>query len=188
MKPHPGDEKTHKEAPVTIALVPSGTIETEVMTALKQGIRNAFGKEAVVPDPAEDPAYALDKERGQYLASSILKRLSGAVEYAGYERVLMVVDLDLYAANANFVFGEAAGRVAVVSIARLKESFYGLEDDTALFLKRAATEAVHELGHTYGLGHCYTAPCAMFFSNSIVDTDRKNPFFCRACAKRIASQ
>lgn len=172
---------------MTIALVPSGGIDPEVMTALKKGIRDAFGKEPAVLDPAEDPAYALDEGRGQYLASSILKRLSGAAEYAGYERVLMVVDLDLYAANANFVFGEAAGRVAVVSIARLKESFYGLEDDAALFLKRAATEAVHELGHTYGLGHCYTAPCAMFFSNSIVDTDRKSPFFCRACAKRVSS-
>lgn len=173
---------------MTIALVPSGGVEAEVLAALKQGIRDAFGKEAVILAPVEDPVYALDKERAQYLSTAILKRLSGGKEYSEHERVLAVVDRDLYAADAGFVFGEAAGRVAVVSITRLKESFYGLDDDRALFLKRAVTEAVHELGHSYGLGHCYTAPCAMFFSNSIVDTDRKGPSFCRACAKRIMNR
>lgn len=173
---------------MTIAIVPAGGVGAEVMTALKQGIRDAFGKEAVILDPVEDPGYALDKERAQYLSTAILKRLSGGEEYSEYERVLAVVDRDLYAGDAGFVFGEAAGRVAVVSVTRLKESFYGLDDDRALFLKRAVTEAVHELGHSYGLGHCYTAPCAMFFSNSIVDTDRKGPSFCRRCAKNIKNR
>ena len=171
---------------MTIAIVPAGAVESGVLTVLKQGIRDVFGKETVVLDPVEGPAYAFDKDRSQYLAAAIIKRLSEEKAYSGHELVLGVVDADLYATNAGFVFGEAAGKTAVVSITRLRESFYGLEEDRELFLKRALTEAVHELGHCSGLGHCYTAPCAMFFSNSIVDTDRKGPTFCRMCAKRIA--
>lgn len=171
---------------MAIGIVPAGIIEPGVLTALKDGIRDVFGKETVVLDAAGPPAYAFDKDRGQYLASAVIKRLSEEKTYSGYELVLGVVDVDLYAANAGFVFGEAAGKTAVVSITRLRESFYGLEEDQKLFLKRALTEAIHELGHCHGLGHCYTAPCAMFFSNSIVDTDGKGPSFCRMCAKRIA--
>jgi len=37
------------------------------------------------------------------------------------------------------------------------------------------------LGIIYGLGHCRNPGCVMFFSNSILDTDRKSSFFCESC-------
>ena len=53
-------------------------------------------------------------------------------------------------------FGEAdiAGRKALISLKRLRQEFYSLPRNENLFRERAVKEAVHELGHTYGLKHC----------------------------------
>ncbi len=46
-------------------------------------------------------------------------------------------------------------------------------------------EAVHDLGHTCGLGHCRNPRCVMFFSNTLGDTDVKGPGFCAACREKV---
>jgi len=83
----------------------------------------------------------------------------------------------------NFVFGEAIinGKVAVISLYRLDTRRYGNQGGAARYLERALKEAVHELGHTFGLEHCGDPRCVMFFSNSLLDTDRKGSVFCPAC-------
>jgi len=50
---------------------------------------------------------------------------------------------------------------------------------------RMNVEAVHELGHTYGLGHCGNPRYVMFFSNSLMDTDRKGSEFCPSCKSKL---
>ena len=86
--------------------------------------------------------------------------------------------------DLNFVFGEASAvsRAAVFSTARLDPRFYGEPEDEAILLRRAATEAVHELGHVFGLGHCTRPRCVMWFSNTRAETDRKGSEFCPRCA------
>jgi archaemetzincin len=108
-------------------------------------------------------------------------------EYTAYEKILAIVDHDLYVPELNFVFGEAGQKVAVISLTRLRQEFYRLPQDQNLFYKRALTEAVHELGHTYGLGHCRNLHCVMFFSNSLMDTDRKGPEFCPECKTKLSN-
>jgi archaemetzincin len=98
-----------------------------------------------------------------------------------------VTAVDLFVPELNFVFGEAscAEQVAVFSIARLDPSFYGEPKDDAILERRAITEAVHEVGHVFGLGHCPKQECAMWFSNSLMETDRKRSEFCPQCARKI---
>jgi archaemetzincin len=53
------------------------------------------------------------------------------------------------------------------------------------FYDRAVKEIVHELGHTFGLGHCPNSKCVMHFSNSLADTDLKEAYFCNMCRPKI---
>ncbi|MDE2570917.1 MAG: archemetzincin, partial [bacterium] len=71
-----------------------------------------------------------------------------------------------------------------VSTHRLRTDFYGEEGDENVLFQRALKECVHELGHAFGLKHCYNARCVMYFSNSIYDTDNKLSHFCEGCDRR----
>ena len=89
----------------------------------------------------------------------------------------------------TFVFGEAQlqGRAAVVSTARLVAPGFGsAQARAALLAGRLEKEAVHELGHTYGLLHCREPRCAMARSASLKDVDAKGPALCRDCRSRFA--
>ena len=141
--------------------------------------------------PLEDSSY--NQVRHQYDASLVLRKIKNYVKEKQYFRVLGVMDKDLYSGFLNFVFGIAlkpirvdlkVSSVAVISITRLRESFYRRSDNNSLFELRVLKEAIHELGHTFGLEHCNNF-CIMQFSNSLADTDEKPSQFCDICSKRL---
>jgi len=94
--------------------------------------------------------------------------------------VLGVADLDLFAPGLNFIFGQAQvnGLATVMALPRLRPAFYGEAPDWDRFVQRSRKEAVHELGHTYGLAHCPIPTCVMHFLNTLAVTDRKSDRFC----------
>jgi archaemetzincin len=108
---------------------------------------------------------------------------------ANGSRILAVTSLDLFVPVLTFVFGEAqlAGNCAVVSIHRLREEVYGLPPNPGLLAERLAKEAIHELGHTFGLRHCDDWNCAMASSHSVEWLDVKGADLCPACRKAIAA-
>jgi archaemetzincin len=132
------------------------------------------------------PKAAYDPPRGQYLATVLLDILKEPNE-TGDDKVLGIVDVDLYAPGLNFIFGEAdtLSGAAVISLSRLRQEWYGLAADEHLLEERAVKEAVHELGHTFGLGHCEDVGCVMHFSNSLADTDWKSNTFCGQCRPKL---
>ena len=70
-------------------------------------------------------------------------------------------------------------------VAGYDRAIYGLPEDEPLFHQRVLKEAAHELGHTYGLGHCPDNKCVMHFSNSLRDTDIKGTEFCPRCQVQL---
>ena len=110
-------------------------------------------------------------------------------KHSEWTRLLGVVSQDLHAHGLNFVFGEAdaAHGVAVFSLARLRENTSSRAADER-FRRRVATEAIHELAHTYGLGHCTDQRCVMWFSNTLSETDRKGTKFCAAHRAELAAR
>jgi archaemetzincin len=169
---------------VKITLKPLGNIADEIMGELKDRVASIFHCPIEIEAGINDLSQAYNSERKQYLSSKLLGYLRKPDRD---ERVVGIADVDLYVPVLNYVFGEAdiASGTAIVSLYRLRQEYYGLAPDEALFLKRATKEIVHELGHTFGLGHCPNTKCVMHFSNSLADTDLKQVYFCNKCRPKI---
>ena len=103
--------------------------------------------------------------------------------FEGADRVIGITECDLFIPMLTFVFGQAQlnGRVALVSIARLRQEFYGAPSDPGLVGMRLMKEIGHELGHSFGLIHCPDRGCLMSLATSIQEVDRKNSNFCGSC-------
>jgi archaemetzincin len=162
--------------------MPFGEIDREVLDVIASRLHAAFGCDTVIHPAVPVPSQAYNPARRQYRSTEVVRLLKKSTS-RGRDRVLGIIDLDLYVPDLNFVFGEAddTAGVAVISLTRLRQEFYDRRPDRAIFLLRAAKEAVHELGHTIGFGHCPDPRCIMHFSNSLDDTDRKGPGFCPRC-------
>ena len=170
-----------------IYLVPIDKIEDKIVGALVNQIENTFNRKVEIHRSMKIPPDAYNQMRSQYLSTNILRRLRYSTKPLREEKVLGIADVDLYVKGLNFVFGEAelGGNFAIISLARLRESFYSLPENETLFLERAIKEAVHEIGHLYELRHCDRPDCVMYFSNSLRDTDRKSTSFCSKCRELL---
>ena len=169
-----------------IALKPLGGVDSGVLDGLGERVGLVFGCPVVVKTGLKDLSTAYRQSRKQYLAPELLEALVAPGRERD-ERVVGLTEVDLYAGGLNFVFGQAdiVNQTAVVSLCRLRQEYYGSPPDEELFLERATKEIVHEIGHTFSLGHCPDPKCVMHFSNCLADTDYKKAGFCGKCRPKI---
>jgi archaemetzincin len=175
-----------------IGLLRIGEVDSAAVGRIQEALVEAFPKtkSALIAETLSIPKEAFDSGRKQYSSDVILERVQEYAEKHGtLTRILGIVDVDIFVPPLSFVFGEAKcpGKAALISLHRLKPEFDGQKPDLELFMERTGKEAVHELGHTFGLEHCSNPFCVMYFSNSIFDTDRKQGFYCNKCQRKIDS-
>ena len=139
-----------------------------------------------VLDPLPEPDFAFDRARGQYSSALILRELLRTCP-PDTSRLLGITEYDLFIPMLSFVFGQAqlSGKGALVSFARLRQEFYGIDPADAVFAARARKEMLHELGHTFGLTHCPDRGCPMSLSTGIAQVDDKGDRYCGSCAAQI---
>ncbi len=132
------------------------------------------------------PERAYDPARGQYHSVEIMKAVARAAP-PKTTRILDVTEVDLAIPVLTFLFGQAQldGPVALLSLCRLRQEFYGLPADEALLRERAAKETLHELGHTFGLTHCSDMRCSMSLSTDIALVDAKGGRYCPRCGAHL---
>jgi archaemetzincin len=173
-----------------IGILPVGQLKSEATSRIQEALSIAFPETIVtiMEKGISLPDGAFNEGRNQYRSDMILTAIK---EYAAtkpeFDHVLGVLDVDIFTSAMNFVFGEAEhpGKVALISLWRLRPGFYHQASNEELFDERSAKEAVHEIGHTLGLMHCSNPFCVMHFSNSILETDVKKTFFCNKCSIKV---
>lgn len=167
-----------------LALIESGGIH--FAEDLRGEIHRAFGLETRVMNTPMDITPAYNPIRSQYDGSTLLSLLL-AHSPSDALAVLGVTALDLFTPIFEYLFGLAQlnGRGAVLSTYRLRNELYGLAPDADLLAERLAKEAFHELGHVFGLVHCFSPWCVMNPSAFVEQIDSKSREFCRACRARI---
>ena len=176
---------------LTVGILPIGQVDATLLRRIKDGLLTVFPETTcfVSDEQVALPEAAFDKNRRQYRSNQILGIIQSYVAKAKEaNRVLGVLDVDIFVPELNFVFGEASflGKAALISLRRLKPEFYRVKADPELYAQRSLKEAVHEVGHTLGLKHCPRSSCVMHFSNSIFDTDKKQSLFCDECYLKAA--
>jgi archaemetzincin len=164
-------------------LLPIGEVNRSDLHILADKLRTILNEEVRIHivAPAPIPAEAFNDKRNQYDGAYFLDCARAHVSESN-EKVLGITTVDLYTPTLNFIFGQAeiGGCVAVISLHRLSWSVGRQE-----FISRMTKEAVHELGHVFGLHHCADRRCVMRFSNCLADTDYKSERFCERCMKKL---
>lgn len=173
-------------APVCIGVIPIGKVAAIFSNVIAAHISGYLNIQPIVLSPLDSPSYAFDKERLQYNVASILHQLE-STPVKGVEKVVGILNVDLYLPVFTHVFGEArqGGKVALISTFRLGENHSNHSTPSSLVLERAAKVALHEVGHLYGLTHCDNRQCLMYFSGNIEDLDEIPFFFCRYCRRYL---
>jgi len=173
-----------------------GDLDPRILIILKKDLKCFFKKHNIKVDILAEQLPLLDSEynsdEDNYYAIDIKKRLVPRVKNNKYYRILGVLDVEIYSTLLKRIFGvagipknKAFGR-ALISVTRLREEFYRRTRNVALFEQRIFKEAIHELGHTFGLKHCENH-CVMCCSIRVDDTDKKPHDFCEICLKKLNS-
>jgi len=159
-----------------------GTVDGGVVAAIEQVLRRTFHLRVSRID-LPDPEFAYDHHRAQYGSVPLLQSLA-ALRGSGGGKLLGITAHDLFIPMLTFVFGQAqvGGEVALLSTARLRQEFYHMPPDAEVLELRARKEALHEVGHLFGLLHCSNPLCAMALATNINQLDGKRAEFCVACA------
>ncbi len=128
------------------------------------------------------PEGSYERNRNQYNSTRILREILREAP-ADAIKIVGIIDKDMCIPILTFVFGEAqlGGVASIVSIARLRQEFHGLSPDDGILFERLCKEALHELGHNFGLIHCPDRECVMYLSNTVRDVDRKRIAYCESC-------
>jgi len=171
----------------TLYVLPVGDVPARVLDWIDEIAADWFPLPArrlpMIPVPPE----AYDKMRAQYQSAEIMKAVTRNAPKDAI-RVLGITEADLAIPTLTFLFGQAQldGTIALVSLARLRQEFYGLEPDEALLRERLVKEVLHEMGHTFGLTHCHDPKCVMSLATHVGLVDRKDQQYCMNCGIRIA--
>jgi len=166
-----------------LGLVPLGPVDLKILRDLRPVIADFFSLPVLILPVKPLPPRSYHLVRDQYYSTQLLEYLLAGEGQDEPFRVLGITAVDLYIPIFTFVFGEAQldGKAAIISTFRPGESASNLRPPRPLFLERLIKLSVHELGHTFGLGHCRQPGCLMHFAANLEKLDQTHLEFCEYC-------
>ncbi len=169
-----------------IILLILSDLDSDLIATLKLGLEKTFNRAVEVRYKIVSLEYAWEHRRNQYNSPRILSRLQRIKKQPG-DKILGVVNVDLFSPEYDFVYGEAkmSTGVATLSVYRLRSDDTAVNSDYKEFNERALREAIHEVSHLYGLGHCLNSKCVMRACTCLEEVDRAGNKLCSQCDKAL---
>jgi archaemetzincin len=169
-----------------ITLISFGYFDQEILDRVVPDISREFSTSVRTKNGNLDLSEFYDPSRRQYNGTALLNKIDN--EFAtDSSKTLGLFDIDLFIPILTYIFGQAYlnGRIGIVSIYRLSNEKYGIKTDHKILLERFRKEAIHELGHMFGLIHCSDPVCVMRSSTYVEDIDQKSHALCPVCRMQL---
>jgi archaemetzincin len=172
-----------------ITLVSFGYFEEDLIKNIADRVKHEFHFKVNIKEGHLDLSEFYDPGRRQYNGTKLLKEIDYCFS-TDQNKTLGLFSVDLFIPILTYIFGQAFlnGRTGIASLYRLSNERYGINDDNKYVSDRFAKEVIHELGHTFGLVHCYVPTCVMRSSTYVEDIDQKSVNFCLKCREEISSK
>ncbi len=138
------------------------------VACLKDAIEMCYG---IYGLRVQDQGYLYVPLKGQMMDAAKLLRYLEVV--TGKQVSLWVIGGKIFYPGIGFVFGCSAEMCALLSAAEMEPEIL-------------AKEALHEIGHLLGLGHC-SKSCIMSLSGTIEHAREKPSSLCISCSEQIRS-
>ncbi len=167
--------------PASLLLVPIGVAgdksslpDRATLDALSEDLSQSLAFAYAISEPCMLPRTLLNRESGQLRVNLALSEVSYRYRNSGYFRVLGVTARDITIPDYNFLFGlaQSPGIACLISVARL-----GWGADEEQRRRRTAKIALHEVGHTLGLGYTPDQTSVMVYANSLAELDSSGSRF-----------
>jgi len=169
-----------------ITLISFGYFDQELPEMIAPDISREFSYPVRTKSGNLDLSESYDPARRQYNGTVLLKKID--TEFAtDHSKTLGLFNVDLFIPILTYIFGQAflGGRMGIASVYRLSNERYGIRADRKILVQRFRKEAIHELGHMFGLIHCCDPECVMRSSTYVEDIDQKNHTLCAKCRELV---
>lgn len=169
-----------------ILLISYGQFEKKFLEQIALDVQIEFELPVKIITSNFDLSAFFDPARRQYNGNKLLK-LIDSNSTNEFLKTIGLFQVDLFIPILTFIFGQAIfrGKTGVASIYRLKNEQYGLTKNENLLYERFRKVIIHELGHNFGLIHCYVPSCVMRSTTYVEDLDQKKHHFCSKCRKEL---
>ena len=169
-----------------IVLISYGYFENSFLKRIEEIIKNEFNCNVNSREEFIDLNEYYNPERRQYDANKLLHFIDNNYHFND-SKIIGLFNVDLFIPIFTYIFGQAFlnGKAGIVSVYRLSNIRYGIKPDNEIFIQRFSKEIIHELGHTFGMIHCFNNDCVMLSSNYVEEIDQKGYSFCKSCKEKL---
>ena len=169
-----------------ITLISFGYYEKDFLDKIADSVQNEFLLPVKIKEGHIDLGEFYDPGRRQYNGTELLK-IVDSMSAAESIKTIGIFNVDLFIPILTYIFGQAYlnGHSGIASMYRLNNERYGIVADDKIILERLIKEVIHELGHTFGLVHCYIPTCVMRSGTYVEDIDQKDMHLCPQCRSSL---